>query len=138
MGAGVLCFEGLGSWFPPRSCRVPAAKDARSRGARVRAWAHRWRTSWMRVSSTSLLIAKSLSQMAIAVGALSSHRRGPVSRISAASGRHSRGGGGGRETYCSVRFWGTGFSSVLSGLSFALFLTDLGVSWVTIQLYKPT
>lgn len=95
MGAGVLCFEGLGSWFPPRSCRVPAAKDARSRGARVRAWAHEWRTSWMRVSSTSLLIAKSLSQMAIAVGALSSHRRGPVSRISAASGRHSRGGGGG-------------------------------------------
>lgn len=91
----------------------------------------------MRVSSTSLLIAKSLSQMAIAVGALSSHRRGPVSRISAASGRHSRGEGG-RETYFSVRFWGTGFSSVLSGLSFALFPTDLGVSWVTIQLYKPT
>lgn len=48
------------------------------------------------------------------------------------------GVGGGRETYCSVRFWGTGFSSVLSGLSFALFPTDLGVSWVTIQLYKPT
>ena len=36
---GVSYFKSLGSWFPPRSCWVSAATDARSRDPCARAWA---------------------------------------------------------------------------------------------------